>query len=347
MNLFSKFLFILPICLPHGFSQQVPPSCIPAGLYQSYQTACNQRTQDAKTVYLNTLVSLQQECIARNDFSNAIILKKALEEAKNNPLDTTAAPAWQSLADIELKTPSKWVEKISSDGKFYQKSPTRNDFHLINEHIDIEKTTPELIIFTGDLRRKWLLVEGGSIAQICHRDTRVETLTPLAGVTQASGINGKLADAQKQYRMACSRVLAPLTAKFITALEKIQKQALASGKLDDCIQIKSYIDTLKNTSPGKATASISLIKGTWKDASNILTYDISNSGELVARTKNGQIEQQGQYVRSSPAGGYFIFKITQGKEKGEERILFPYDGKIYFLKADLSNWIRVLSPNSK
>lgn len=68
---------------------------------------------------------------------------------------------------------------------------------------------------------------------------------------------------------------------------------------------------------------------------------------MIVRTQNGQIEQQGQYVRASFAGNYFFFKIIQGKAKGEERILFPYDGKIFLLKGDYSNWIRILKPRSK
>ena len=347
MTLLLKLIFILAILSIPCFSQQTPPSCIPDSLYQSYQTACNQRTKAARVVYLNTLASLQQECVIRKDFDNALLLKKALEQGTGNSVDIPPPSMWKSLVDIELKTESKWLHKITSDGQFYHRPPSDKEYRSATDKVDMEKSMPEAVIFAGSLGRKWLKMENGDVVQICHHDTCVEKLIPLSASPQSSDIGSKLADAERLYQMSCARATAPLTAKFITALEKIQKQALIDGKLDDCIKIKQYTDTLKNSPLGSSSASPSCLKGAWMDSSNILAYDFNDSGTMTVRTKSGQIEQQEQYARSSPAGGYFIFKITQGKEKGEERIHFPYDGKIYFLKADLSNWIRVLSPNSK
>ena len=330
------------------FSQQAPPACIPAKLCQAYQDACHVKTKAARTVYLNTLASLQQECIARNDFAHAILLKKALEQAKNNPIVPESGSSWTSMIDVELKAASNWKQKITPEGKFIQMSPGEKEYRTTSDTVDTGKSMPDVIIFNSNLWRKWLLMEDGSVIQLFHCDTHVENLVPMSkgNSPQNPDINDKLVTAQKQYQISCAREIAPVTAKFITALEKIQKQALANEQLDDCIQIKQYIDALRKTSSGTGAASPSRLKGAWEDPSGTL-YDINNSGTMIVRTQNGQIEQQGQYVRASFAGNYFFFKIIQGKAKGEERILFPYDGKIFLLKGDYSNWIRILKPRSK
>ncbi len=350
MKRLSITTFILTIFSFSCFSQQEIPSCIPATLVQSYQAACKQRTKDAQTVYFNSLASLQQECIARSDFSNAIIVKKALEQAQNNATTSQkpSSAAWESMIEVVLKSPSNWTQKLTPEGKFIQMSPSDKEYRTTPDAVDIERSMPDAIIFNSILRRKWLLLQEGGVVQIFHNDTHVEKLSPLqkGDTPPGNNINDKLIAAQQQYHTACARATAPITAKFIPALDKIQKKALADGKLDDCILIKKYIDSLQSAS-GLPTTSPACLKGGWTNTSNTHDYDFNESGAMIVRTKSGKIEQQGKYVRSSPAGNYFFFKITEGTDKGEEHIVFPYDGKIFLLKGDYSNWIRVLSPRAQ
>lgn len=210
-----------------------------------------------------------------------------------------------------------------------------------DQWVDVGKSSEEIIVFTNLTLRVWLKKDDSTMIQI-FQDSDVDWLKLRDNERNLPEPSGSvLNQLQQEFRIKYARECEPLTRKYLEALSKKQKQLVQEENMNEAIAIHEYMKKL-NSGSRKADR---LLTGIWKDKSGCL-YDFSNKSNVAVHKPDGSLNFYFNYISTSPKGEWKVARMDRGSEKDREFIIFSTGEKIYIIKNNPDNYLRILTPAS-
>lgn len=341
----KSFLFLFMFlfcfcCASRGAEGDVPSSA--SRLSESFNREYDEVGARITADYRAKLQALLQKCIAMSDIDLARQIKDELENTAKDPhfLMKASACAFTGRWNEERLNIKHWVD---AEGTHYQIRGNGQEM-TTNESVDTAKSSSEILVFTGNYHRVWLLYGDQSVAQFCGNSfstlQRIEDENERQksrGIEESSPLTSLRCEYVEKYNRQC----VPLQEKYIQDLLQIQEKESQAGHGDQALKLHTYIESLKKAwgirfegagKPGFSWPDKRLL-GTWKEKSG-WSYQFDNKGNLVVKNAQDKYVRAYAYQKSSPAGDLHFF---QHRVMGT-LIAGVADGNVHMFTPGASGW---------